>query len=249
MFVLAVMSLGSCPKTFTITPANCTYDKSPFEKIYSDGIWQGGKVQQNAVGPDYYYKKDHISLSGPGSDKHNAHNSLKFLNKVIIEYNISTVLDIPCGDVNWQFDMWKTDSMTAYVGLDVVRPVIDLNKRRFCHHSNKVFAPWDFVRCPLPQIVANGEARPIDLVHVRDVIQHMTLTDGARALQGVTKSGARYLMATTYPVRKNHNIKEGEFYENNLQKEPFNLPTPIMCIKTHPRHNPDSTCLWKIDWM
>lgn len=246
MFALAAMSLGRCPKTFTITPPNCNYAKSPFEHIYAEGSWQGGVVKQHKIGPDYYYKQEHKSLSGTGSDKFMAQNSLKFLKEVIERYNISTVIDVPCGDVNWQFDTWQTDSLAAYVGLDVVRTVINLDKQRFCHHSNKVFAPWDFAKCALPQIVADGKARPADLVHVRDVIQHMTLRDAARALKRVVRSGARFLIATTYPAAENRNIKEGSWYPNNLLKAPFNFPTPLSCIKTHPREESDSTCLWKI---
>ena len=167
------------------------------------------------------------------------------------------MMDAPCGDANWQFDAWETDGLLrAYVGLDAVRPVVELDARRFCHHSNKRFVPWDLTACGnlpklvLPVLDGKGNASetvPVDMVHVRDVIQHMPLAKGLAALRNVARSEAKYLVATTFPRSTNRDIKEGDMYQNNLCAEPFNLPQPRHCTPTHPEHESDDTCLWKIN--
>ena len=34
------------------------------------------------------------------------------------------MIDVPCGDVNFQFSRWETDSLLAYVGLDIVPELV-----------------------------------------------------------------------------------------------------------------------------
>ena len=192
-----------------------------------------------------------------------------------------SMLDVPCGDVNWQFDAWEIDSLENYVGLDVVRPVIAMNEQRFCHHSNKIFRPWNFATCKqLPKIVDSSNARgtrPFDLIHVRDVTQHMPLQEALAALYSIVSSGARFMVTTTFerdsiadegaqgPRQKgsapkkvkvpnqlrwayvNHQIGNGQMHPYDLSADPFEIPEPVRCVETHPEHEADLTCLFRLD--
>lgn len=234
-----------------------------FDKIYKYALWnRHARKHPEFMKPQYYYTygqklRDELerpSLSGGGSNLGaNTERSLAFLRDVIKAKCIQTMLDVPCGDVNWQFHAWEVDSLALYVGLDTASAVIKLNTVRFRHHVNKMFAPWDFVQCPLPHIVlqdtsvhASQKAKAFDLVHVRDAIQHLPLDQARKALCNIVMSGAKYLVTTTYESESNRNISVGHWYPSNLEASPFNFPKPEQCIRTHPSGEADSTCLWTL---
>jgi ubiquinone/menaquinone biosynthesis C-methylase UbiE len=156
--------------------------------------------------------------------------SLQVLKDAIIKYEVKSMIDVPCGDVNWIFDSLLTDTLPVYVGLDVTSTVIEVNRERFSHHKNKQFHFWDATECDLPRI-QNGtslDLQPVDLIHVRDVIQHLTLEQGMKYFCRVFKSGARVLVTTSHQEgggqTVNRNVQEGSYYNCNLFLEPFSFP-------------------------
>jgi hypothetical protein len=129
--------------------------------------------------------------------------------------------------------------------------------------SMKVFRHWDGTKCPLPKIVSGKVERSVDLVHARDVLQHLQLEQGLQFLCHVFQSGARVFVTTTFPDKNiqegafslkngdNKNIQEGEFYLNDLTAAPFNLPAPkddstVTCTPTHPLNELDDTCVYDL---
>lgn len=154
------------------------------------------------------------------------------------------------GDANWIHDSLVTDTLPLYIGLDIVSPVIEINKQRFGHHNNKHFMFWDATECPFPKFynyTVSNEPQSVDLIHVRDVIQHVTLKQGVSYFCNVFKSGARVLITTTYPsATENPDIGEGGWYKNNLLKEPFSFPPTDKCTPSHPEVEPDHTCVYDL---
>jgi hypothetical protein len=93
-----------------------------------------------------------------------------------------------------------------------------------------------------------------DLIIVRDALQHMHIKNGLKAVRNVIMSGARFFALSTYPANetssatntrslgKNESllflpiecanksycalggIKDGDFYQNNINCHPFNFP-------------------------
>jgi hypothetical protein len=243
-----LLDLGQ-PK-LSLFPDSCpSATISAFDKIYETGMWNG-KIQpltafySNAALPAVVRK----SASGPGSDLgHSTSTSLRILQKAIRDHNVTSMIDIPCGDVNWIFDAWETDSLKLYIGMDIVRAVIDANNQRLAHHSNKIFRVWDGSKCPMPRLVDDhGEDRSVDLVHSRDVLQHLPLDEAVQFICNVLMSGARFFVTTTYPRGSNRNIRAGDWYQNNLFSDPFNLPRDAACEPTHPESEPDHTCIFDL---
>jgi len=295
-------------KAFELSPSRCRFraeltqqvaakTEAIFEKRYFDkkirwtGLDENGQTIDGAhrSDPRYYYTSplSRLSGSGTGSNLGIATSvSVMFLASVIADFKVETMIDAPCGDANWQFQAWEVDSIRAFVGLDIVHAVIDLNARRYAFHSNKIFSHWDFSRCPLPRIRwlarrdarDDAEARPavtgppvaVDLVHMRDVLQHLRSSSALRALHNVMSSGARLLVATTFPSDRgagkgaaanatsplgagrrlqanNRKILEGNFFAADLLRSPFNLPRPLRCEPTHPHLEADLTCVWRLD--
>lgn len=180
---------------------------------------------------------------------------------------------------------WEVDSLEAYVGLDISARLVSLNQGRFHHHSNKRFAPWDVATCPLPRLhfaalasstaasasaasaaatAATGE-QAAELVHMRYVLQHMSLDRALAAVINAVGSGAKFFMATTYPQtdaqrnastttrahNKNLNMgsgRESRFYANDLELPPFSLPAPLACVTmvTPEINHNDHTCLYDL---
>ena len=204
--------------------------------LYSEAAWPPKEITRK-------------SASGVGSYLGDmTQTSLRIIKDTINKHGVKSMIDIPCGDANWIFDSYVTDSLPFYLGLDVANVTIEVNSRmRFGHHKNKMFTFWDATACVLPKYKykPDGPLTPFDLVHARDIIQHMKLDQGVQFFCNVFKSGARVLITTTYPNGKNLEIKEGSFYHNNLLKEPFSFPN-VDCTKTHHSHEPDHTCVYDL---
>lgn len=242
-----------------IVPDQCVSPlRFHFDKIYKKGTWgntlrQASDFYSDAAWPPRENRKK--SASGSGSDLGGAtENSLQVIKDAISKYSIKSMIDIPCGDVNWVFDSIETDTLPLYIGLDIVSAVIDINKRRFDHHKNKHFRFWDATLCPLPKYNngSTNEEHSFDLVHVRDVIQHITLDQGVRYFCNVFTSGAKVLITTTYPkITANRNITEGDWYKNNLMVKPFSFPEGN-CTPSHKSGiEDDVTCVYNLaeDWV
>jgi hypothetical protein len=251
-FVLALFSLAvaNLLKSFSLEmTSKCTGSEThAFDKIYAKGEWGPPLVSD----PRYYYtygfvqNLTRVSSSGWGSNVGPATQaSLAFLSSVINEFRVTSMIDVPCGDMNWQTQSWELDSIEHFAGLDITKSVIELNQLKFRFHSNKRFAVHDLA-CPLPRFrrLHATMSEPFELVHVRDVIQHMPLSKGVAAIANVRASGARLLVATTFPASSNVDIQEGGFYHNNLDAAPFTLPKPVKCVETHRELEPDLTCLY-----
>ena len=249
-----------------IKPIQLTNDQceSPvrghFDRIYQQNMWGLQLRDASAYYSDAQWPIPEIrrlSASGTGSYLGEpTQTSLRIIKETIMEYGVTSMIDIPCGDANWIFESYITDHLPLYVGLDVVSAVIDQNKLRFEHHVNKHFHFWDATLCPFPKFYnyteaedgkdSRGKKNSVELIHVRDVIQHLTLKQGVSFFCNVFKSGARVLIATTFPDNPtNVDIEEGTYYRNNLSLEPFSFPEG-KCIPTHPAHEPDHTCIYNL---
>jgi hypothetical protein len=125
-----------------------------------------------------------------------------------------------------------------------------------CVHSRCFNSPRPPAYPPPPQfprwrrIDDSSSPTPFDLIHMRDVIQHMPMNVAMRTIQHVVASGAKYLVTTTWQGEQYVNKddrKSDAFYQNNLAAEPFNFPPPLFCKKSHADNSEqDDTCLYDI---
>ena len=253
------------PKSFALEPSSCANASddavAAFVARYQFGWTQAESIEgskkhpgnkkhraaQEAIrsfGPQHYYEDPlhRASGSGFGSDLGEMTNADRdWLVKIITTFNVTTMIDVPCGDVNWQMGSWETDSLTAYIGLDIVPHLIQLNSARFAHHSNKRFAQWDFAACALPKIAwPNESPQPADLVHARHVLQHMPVSRAAKAAYHLVASGARLVLVSGANSSQPHdkrrpaaarNVREGEMWNNDMGSAPFHFPSSVSCSK------------------
>lgn len=161
------------------------------------------------------------TVSGQGSSVHAAQNVISSLPKLLKLYNITSILDIPCGDFNW---MKKVNLQNIhYIGADIV-PQIIMNNQKY-GASNISFKQLNIVSDNLP---------PVDLVIVRDCFVHFSYEEINKAIKNIKRSNAKYLLTTSFKkCYVNYNIQTGDWRPLNLEKRPFKFHQPIYCINEY----------------
>lgn len=168
---------------------------------------------------------DGESSSGPGSTRERAATFLPDLIALARSLQVRTLLDAPCGDFNWTQPL--ADSVERYVGVDVVPALIEENRRRWSS-ANRTFLCRDMVSQRLPAA---------DLILCRDALVHLTHQDIFATLANFRRTGAEYLLATTFlGERSNEDIETGEWRPLNLQRPPFSFPPPLELIDERCHH-------------
>ena len=187
------------------------------------------------------YRNDHWggveSISGPGSDLANTQRVQKIVGEMAQLVEARTLLDAPCGDLNW---MREVDlGNTLYIGADLVPEMIARNRERF-ENEQRQFLVADITRSKLPEV---------DLILCRDCLVHLPLRLAQQAISNFRSSG-RYLLTTTFPsVAENCEIATGGWRPLNLERPPFSLPAPIRCEieQSDPEWETKSLALWRLD--
>ncbi len=179
------------------------------------------------------------SVSGTGSDPDATAPLLAALPALLAGLGVRTILDAPCGDGNWMAEL--DYPLEHYTGLDVVPAVVAAATA--AHGSaTREYRVGDLIRDPLP--VA-------DLVLCRDCLVHLPLAEGADALANIRRSGATWLLATTFPSRgANADIRMGRWRPLNLCLPPFSLPAPEALVSERfaadPLYADKSLGLWRL---
>lgn len=159
--------------------------KDVFTKIYHDNEWKSDE-----------------SVSGQGSTLDQTHLIRRELPQLFEKFQVKTLLDIPCGDMNWIADIITG---LDYVGADIVTEIIDDNRKRF---PELRFEVLDITRNELPQA---------DMLLVRDLFGHFSDVDLKLAIDNVKRSNIKYLLATTFPSSFNTiRITTGQWRALNL---------------------------------
>lgn len=195
------------------------------------------------------------SRSGPGSTLNETAKLRQNILKLISDYNIKSITDFPCGDLNW-ISVEIIDAVENYHGCDIVPQCIQSNINRF---PSKQFSCLDLSKDPIPTS---------DLLLVRDVIGHQPLDVGKSIINNILNSNCKYLLSTTWANRKgdnwrsslpgevdreNEGVEFGRFYPVNLMSAPFNLPEPELYIEEDvvvdgfPDGNRKALCLWDLE--
>jgi viroplasmin and RNaseH domain-containing protein len=136
------------------------------------------------------------------------------LNNFIYENNITSILDLGCGDLTWvsKTDFFK-DSKIEYTGSDIVEFLINQHKVTY---PDKIFLNKDVVKWNLDKCY--------NLIIIRDVIFHLK-NDEILSIFANIKNKFKYIAITSCTNNINtDNFNQWKFSEKNLHIEPFNIP-------------------------
>lgn len=160
------------------------------------------------------------SRSGEGSNLVQTAEIRRKFPELIEELGVDSVLDAPCGDWNWMKECEL--NLNQYIGVDIVQALIDNNQRQFGNSTTR-FVCLNLVNDQLPTT---------DLIFCRDCLVHLTFEDINKVIASFKRSGARYLLTTTFTARdKNVDLVGADIWRTlNLQLPPFNFPPPIKLI-------------------
>ena len=191
-----------------------------FNEIYHKRHWDSKDP--------YYYG---IQVSGPGAMLKNAQSVIASLHVIIAKTKAYlgksslTLLDLACGDLQWMSKFLITRDDIEYTGADMVPALIHSLKEQFNSLPKAKFILHDIVSTPLND--------SYDIVICRDVLQFLWQADALRALNHISSSGSKFLLATTFPdTTQNEDQNEKDFslnrkYPYNLELPPFLLEPPI----------------------
>ena len=180
------------------------------------------------------------SVSGPGSTLEETEPIRRELPALLAELGASSLLDLPCGDFHW---MQYTDlSGVRYIGGDLVGDLIERNRAEYARDGVE-FQKLDLVNDTLPAV---------DVILCRDCLVHLSFADAQAALSNIARSGAGWLLATSFPsVTCNYDIVTGQWRPINLTLPPFNLPEPEQVIGemcNESEFADKNLSLWPVDW-
>lgn len=175
--------------------------------------------------------------SGLGSTLEATHTLRAELPGLLAELGVRALVDVPCGDFAWMHEVDLGD--VRYVGVDIVPEIVTRNRQRFGESERVRFVLGDVTRDPLP---------PGDAILCRHLLPHLSFRDALAALDQFRRSGARWLLTTTFSSPEiNEDILTGDFRAINLQRPPFSLPPPVRIIDDSFRLNPDHVLgVWNI---
>ena len=181
------------------------------------------------------------SVSGNGSDAYQTRLVVRELPSLLRQFQISTMLDIPCGDYHWM-KFVDLDGI-VYTGADIVSELVEKNNVR--HANSRVnFQKLDLVKDKLPAV---------DLVFCRDCLVHLCYEDLFSGLKNICYSQAKYLLTTTFPARAcNRDILTGQWRPLNFEVSPFMFPKPLAiivegCTEGSGAYGDKSLGLWSVD--
>ena len=171
------------------------------------------KIFSEIYKTNYWNEKE--SKSGTGSSLKSTEQIRNEIPNIIKQFEIKTVLDIPCGDFTW-FKKIVNNLNVKYIGCDIVNEIILNNKK---YENNKLsFFKLDIIEDKLPDA---------DLIICRDCLFHFSYEDIEKTFINLEKSNFKYLLITNHNLNninlENKDILTGSFRFLDFQKKPFNF--------------------------
>lgn len=168
-----------------------------FEDIYRNEVWGRGQG------------------SGGGSSPFITTGYRDFLQKLLVDLNIKSVIDFGCGD--WQFSQLINWSGISYYGYDCVRTIIENDQKKFGRQN---------IRFDYADEVDQIDQRA-DLLIIKDVLIHWPNETIKKFLQDCrNRDRFKYVLITNSKsgkiVENNFDISVGGFHSLDINAEPFN---------------------------
>lgn len=186
-------------------------------------------------------KDGYESLGGAGSSLLHTAEIRQTLPLMLQDLGVNSVLDVACSDFNWMQHVRL--GVKQYIGIDLLAEIIEQNQKKF-GAPDRQFLALDAARHPLPKA---------DLILCRDCLVLLSYEEILHVLRNFKKSGARYLLTTTFVDREaNSDFATGGWRPLNLERPPFNFPAPLRiinekCREAENAYSDKSLALWRIE--
>ncbi len=160
------------------------------------------------------------SSSGLGSEMDATAALRAELPRLFEKLKVASLLDAPCGDAGW---INQADLRVRYAGVDIVPVLIEnLQARAAAGEIKGEYHLADITGDPLPQCHA---------ILCRDALVHLSFANIERAVVNFRRSGAAWLIATTFPEwQANQDCEDGDWRALNFERPPFNWRPPVELV-------------------
>ena len=160
------------------------------------------------------------SVSGLGSEFDATATLRADLPAVLRRLGVTSLLDAPCGDATW---ILRADLGVRIVGVDIVPDLIAVLRERAARGEIEgEYHLVDITQDALPRC---------DAILCRDCLVHLSFANIERAVQNFRKSGAAWLITTTFPEwQQNIDAEDGDWRALNFERAPFSWGTPVELI-------------------
>lgn len=182
------------------------------------------------------------SRSGGGSTLEQTKVLRRDLPALLRDLGVRTLMDAPCGDLNWiKLTPLELD---RYIGIDIVEKLVESNRQAFASQARE-FLCLDIIADELPRA---------DAVLCRDCLVHLNFKQALDAVLNFKRSGATYLLTTTFTDRdRNVDLGKGDIWRTlNLERPPFNFPKPLRllneeCTEGEGKYSDKCLGIWRLD--
>jgi Methyltransferase domain len=171
-----------------------------FQRIHDGNLW--GAAQ---------------STSGLGSEPEATAVLREELPRLLAKLAVNSLLDAPCGDAGW---INAASLNVRIVGVDIVPALIErLQARAAAGEIGGEYRLGDITRDALPRC---------DAILCRDCLVHLSLANIERAVVNFRRSGAVWLITTTFPEwQANQDCEDGDWRALNFERAPFRWGAPV----------------------
>jgi hypothetical protein len=157
------------------------------------------------------------SSSGLGSEMDATAVLRAELPRLLARLEVTSLLDAPCGDAGW---INAAILGVRYVGVDIVPSLVErLRARAAAGEISGDYHLADITRDSLPRC---------DAILCRDCLVHLSFANIERAVANFRRSGATWLIATTFPEWQNNlDCEDGDWRALNFERAPFDWGAPV----------------------
>jgi methyltransferase family protein len=174
-----------------------------FQRIHDTNLWGAAE-----------------SVSGLGSEIDATATLREELPALLKRLHATSLLDAPCGDAGW---IARADLAVRLIGIDIVPDLIETLRTRA--GRGEIAGDYhlaDLTTDPLPRC---------DVVLCRDCLVHFSFANITRAVENFRRSGARYLITTTFPDwQVNRDCEDGDWRALNFERAPFSWGQAVALI-------------------
>jgi Methyltransferase domain len=174
-----------------------------FERIHDTNLWGAS-----------------ASISGLGSETDATATLRADLPGLLRMLGVKSLLDAPCGDAGW---INAADLGVTMIGIDIVPELIArLSARARQGEIKGNYRLADITRDALPRC---------DAILCRDCLVHLSFANIDRALENFRRSGAIWLITTTFPDwQTNADCEDGDWRALNFERAPFSWGPPVALL-------------------
>lgn len=185
-----------------------------------------------------------FTLSGPGSEIRYAKNCITFLTDFIKKKNIRKIIDGSCGDCLWIMEVLKEFPDIEYIGYDISKKIININKEKYKKYSFYQDNLLTFAKIP-----------ECDLFIFRHTMMHLSMNDNVKFINMLKNNSNCFVFLTHHEIKSNNqgephdlNMSSLKWVEKNLHIKPFEIEEYIVDKFRECYHNSNEFgCIYKFN--